>query len=206
MVDTEELLALDVTLRAEADEILWDRGLHHLLAQHGEVYPTGSYALQLMVWRDLDLYLVSPGITVGTFFGLGARISELLAAPRMHFRNERVGHTPDLPRDGLYWGIYLGLERGGAWKIDLWAMDEVEHGRLQAHLDAIEMRLSDEARRRILRIKSAVWMRPGYRRRYSSQDIYQAVLDHDVGDVNAFDAYLRQHKGYGLDGRTEPDV
>lgn len=196
---TDELFALDEAIRAEADEILWERGLYHLLAQHGKVYPTGSYALQLMAWRDLDLYLVAPGITVGAFFGLGRQIAELLEAPRMRFRNERIGHTTGMPRDGLYWGIYMGDEPAGAWKIDLWAMDEEEHSRLQAYLDAIAARLNSEARRRILRIKSACWMQPGYRLRYSSRDIYRAVLDHDVADAGAFDAYLRVSKGYGLD-------
>jgi len=198
-VGREELLALDEAIRAEADEILWEWGLHRLLAGYGEVYPTGSYALRLMTWRDLDLYLVAPGITVGAFFGLGRQIAELLGASKMRFRNERVGHTPGLPRDGLYWGIYMGDERAGAWKIDLWAMDEEEHSRLQVYLDAIAARLSGKARHRILRIKSACWMRPGYRLRYSSRDIYRAVLDHGVADVGAFDAYLRKHKGYGLE-------
>jgi hypothetical protein len=198
-VGTNELFALEEAIRAEADEILWERGLHRLLAQYGDVYPAGSYALQLMAWRDLDLYLVAPGITVGTFFALGRRIAELLDVPRLHYRDERVGHTPGLPRDGLYWGIYLGDERAGAWKIDLWAMDEEEHGRLQAHVDAIAARLNSEARRGILRIKSACWMRPGYRLRYSSQDIYRAVLDHGVADVGSFDAYLRERRGYGLE-------
>jgi hypothetical protein len=205
-VDPGELLALDKAIRGEADEILWKRGLHRLLVQYGEVHPTGSYALRLMVWRDLDLYLVAPGITVDAFFRLGHRIAELLDAPRMHYRDERIGRTPSLPRDGLYWGIYLGDERAGAWKIDLWTLDEVEHGRLQASQDLIEARLDSEARRRILHIKSAVWMRPGYRFHYSSQDIYRAVLDHGVAGVEAFDDYLREHKGYGLDGRIVPDV
>jgi hypothetical protein len=205
-VDTDELFGLDETLRAEADEILWERGLHCLLSGYGEVHPTGSYALQLMVWRDLDIYLVSPGITVGAFFRLGHQVASLLEAPRMHYRNERISATPGLPRDGLYWGIYLGDERAGAWKIDLWALDEEEHDRLHAHQDAIEERLDVETRYRILRIKSAAWTQPGYRQCYSSQDIYQAVLDHGVADENAFNAYLREHKGYGLDGRRASDV
>jgi hypothetical protein len=198
-VDRDDLFALDEALRTEADEILWERGLHRLLMQYGDVYPSGSYALQLMAWRDLDLYLVAPTITVRGFFDLGCRIAALLGAPKMHYRDERIGHTPGLPRDGLYWGITLGDERAGGWKIDLWAMDEEEHSRLQAYLDAIQARLNRQVRRHILCIKSAVWMRSGYRLRYSSQDIYRAVLDHGVADVGAFDAYLREQKGYGLE-------
>jgi hypothetical protein len=205
-MNREELFALDEALRAEADQILWERGLHRLLAHYGDVYPAGSCPLRLMVWRDLDLYLVAPGIPVAAFFRLGRRIAELLEPARMHYRDERVARTPGLPRDGLYWGIYLGDERAGAWKIDLWAVDEEEHDRLQAYQDAIEERLDVETRYRILRIKSAVWTQPGYRQRYSSQDIYQAVLDYGVADEDAFDAYLREHKGCGLDRRRESDV
>ena len=122
-MDAPDPIARDEALCAEADRILWKRGLHRLLAQYGEVHPVGSYALHLMVWRDLDLYLLAPDITVDTFFGLGRQIAKLLDAPRMHYRDERSGHTPGLPRDGLYWGIYLDDERAGAWKIDLWALD-----------------------------------------------------------------------------------
>jgi hypothetical protein len=37
----------------------------------------------------------------------------------MHFRDESTAGTPGLPC-GFYWGIYLGDERSGAWKIDIW--------------------------------------------------------------------------------------
>jgi hypothetical protein len=37
----------------------------------------------------------------------------------MHYRDETIARTPGLP-SGLYWGVYLGNERDGAWKIDIW--------------------------------------------------------------------------------------
>jgi len=39
---------------------------------------------------------------------------------RMHLRDECAVGTPGLPR-GFYWGVYLGDERSGAWKIDILA-------------------------------------------------------------------------------------
>ena len=192
--------ARDAALRSEADALLDQRGLRDLLASYGTLRPTGSYALQLMAWRDLDLYLVAPGLDVEAFFALGGRIARLLQPQRMHFRDERVAQTPGLPRDGLYWGIYTGDLQADGWKIDLWAIDSPEHARLQAHADGIAARLTPEARTRILRVKAGCWMRPGYRRRYSSQDIYRAVLDHGIGDLDAFEAYLQATMGCGLDG------
>lgn len=47
----------DQELRAEADRLLAS-GLPALLADYGEVHIVGSYALRLMVWRDLDIHLV----------------------------------------------------------------------------------------------------------------------------------------------------
>src|SRR5205823_1225812 len=44
-------------LRDEADRLL-DSGLRKILDDYGELYVIGSYALGLMVWRDLDLHIV----------------------------------------------------------------------------------------------------------------------------------------------------
>src|SRR5437762_7876552 len=107
----------DQELRNEADQLL-DSGLRTILDEYGKVHVIGSYALQLMVWRDLDIHLVQPVLDTAGFFEMGGRIAELLKPPRMHYRDETIVATEGLPR-GLYWGIYLGDERNGAWKIDI---------------------------------------------------------------------------------------
>ena len=96
-------------IQAEADRIL-DSGLSALLAEYGEVHLVGSYALRLMTWRDLDIHIVQEDADIDRFFGLGGRIASLLHPHRMHFRNESLARTPDLPQ-GFYWGVYLGDER-----------------------------------------------------------------------------------------------
>jgi hypothetical protein len=40
-------------------------------------------------------------------------------------------------------------------------------------------------------IKSGCWDHPAYRRRFSSGDIYSAVLDHGVTDIDGFWAFLK---------------
>lgn len=120
--------ATDEALRAEADELLDGKGLRELLARYGEVQVTGSYALSLMAWRDLDIYVASAELSPAWHFQLGARIAA---------------------------------------------------------------RLTPAARRAILQIKSQCWRDPGYRKTFTSQDIYRAVLDGGVTDLPGFRRFLR---------------
>ena len=108
----------------------------------------------------------------------------------MQYRDERIVATPGLPR-GLYWGVYLGDERKGAWKIDIWISDAAVFEATRDFCERIAGRLSDSLRQTILQIKSAFWQHPEYRRGFSSSDIYSAVLDHGVDDINGFWAFLR---------------
>jgi hypothetical protein len=179
----------DQDLRDEAARLL-DSGLREILAAYGEAHIIGSYALHLMVWRDLDIHLVPPRLGKPEFFELGGRIAQLLEPHKMHYRDETAVATEGLPR-GLYWGIYLGDERKGAWKIDIWATDATGFEPVRAFGERISARLDETNRSAILQIKSALWDHPQYRREFSSSDIYSAVLDHGVVDVDGFWQYLK---------------
>lgn len=187
------LLANERHIRAEADRLLAS-GLRRVLDAHGEVHIVGSYALQLMTWRDLDIHIVNDRLDTHAFFALGAQVASLLSPHRMHYRDETAVHTEGLP-NGLYWGVYLGDERQGAWKIDIWMTDRVGFETPRAYGERVRQALSEGTRDTILRIKSACWQHPEYRRQFSSGDIYTAVLEHDVTDVDAFRAYLARHTG-----------
>jgi hypothetical protein len=144
-----------------------------------------------MVWRDLDIHIVQPQINRSAFFELGARVASLLTPPRMHYRDETIAATPGLP-NGLYWGVYLGNERDGAWKIDIWLSEPQAFEVTRVYGERLGAQLSESARFIILQIKSACWRHPEYRRGFSSSDIYSAVLEHGVVDVEGFWAFLRE--------------
>ena len=187
----KSLLALDELIRKEADEITYGKGLHKILSQYGIPHFTGSYALQLMTWRDLDVYLETDSFSKEKFFELGKNIDHLLNPVKMSFRNERIAQTPGLP-NGLYWGIYLGDERNGAWKIDIWAMDSKECQQRIEYCNKIFDKISNSARLHILDIKSQCWKDPAYRKSYSSADIYKAVLEDGVTGMDDFRKWLQQ--------------
>jgi hypothetical protein len=170
---------VEAALRREAGELLDGRGLRAALERFGTPRVHGSYALGLMTWRDLDVYLVNDAHTEAAWFALGGALAAALEPVKMSFRNEHRARTPHLPR-GLYWGVYLGDERRGAWKVDVWGVDEDEHARLSAREAALAARLAPETRAAILALKSAVWSDPEYRRSFTSRDVYDAVLDHGI--------------------------
>lgn len=188
---SENLIHLDKQIHAEANEILDEKGLRKILASYGTVHVTGSYALGLMTWRDLDIYLANDRISEFDFFTLGREIVDAFQPVKMSFRNERVVKTQGLPA-GLYWGIYLGDERKGAWKIDVWALDPVECTKRLKFCDDLAKKISPGARSKILDIKSQCWTDPHYRKLYTSNDIYTAVLENRAHDLESFKIYLHE--------------
>ena len=114
MVDLDsecDLLNSDRQLRTEPDALLESRGLRTLLEQYAPIHVVGSYALELMVWPDLDVLMDAPGITVNEFVEPGGRIAAMLSTWKMLLTNNRdhKGTPPD-PR-GFYWGIRPGASR-----------------------------------------------------------------------------------------------
>ena len=187
---SDDLIILNEQLRAEANDILDKKGLRKILDRYGIVQVTGSYSLGLMTWRDLDIYLENENLTVQNFFELGKEIVSLLYPVKMSFRNELIAKTKGLPL-GLYWGIYLGDEKKGSWKIDLWGLSSKECEQRLEFCSRIAERITPHLRMKILEIKSRCWMDPLYRKFYTSNDIYTAVLEKHVHDVESFKLYLQ---------------
>lgn len=182
---TQTLLDTDAAIRAEGDDILNRKGLRKLTEEYSPFHIVGSYTLQLMVWRDLDIVMDAPNITISQFFELGERITALLSPWKMFFTNNRDNEPRRYPK-GLYWGIRLGDIKRGAWKIDLWAFDSDVCQEKVQECQKLASRINDENRLIILDIKTHVWNHPRYRDTMTSQDIYDAVLDHSVKSIDDF--------------------
>lgn len=170
--------------------MLHERGLLETLRRYGDVVPHGSYALDLMVWRDLDIYVCPPVLDLHGFFATGKALATLLSPHRMHFRDERDATDGTLPA-GLYWGIYLRDHPIGAWKIDIWAVERDELTRLLRYQKQVAAKLNADNRRAILAIKSRVHSHPEYRRRFSARQVYDAVLEHGVRTVEEYATHMR---------------
>jgi hypothetical protein len=154
----------------------------------GEVFVGGSYYYDLMGWRDLDIYIKAPTITVAEFFRLGAEITTKFSANKSYFTDSRR-QSPD----GLYWGIRLGDIRAGAWKLDIWALVDADYQRHVEYAQGMVRLLTPETRNLILQIKQAYWHTAAYRDQVTSHRIYDAVLNQEVKSLEEFNLRLHQH-------------
>jgi hypothetical protein len=184
-------------LQAEAQAVLRELDLLQLLAPTGTPTLIGSVALGLMVWRDIDIIVVSPGLTITQAFTI---LQPVLCHPRVsqvHYRN-KSGTFNDTrqPQDARYFfAFHYQTEAGADWNIDVsfWLNDNPRHE--IADLAPIACQITYETRLTILWLKE-IWHRlPCYhggtgKRAVSSRDIYVAVLQHGVRTPADFDAYL----------------
>ncbi len=187
------LVARESALQAEAARVLADLDLLARLGSVGRPILTGSVALGLMAWRDIDVTTLCPLLAVEPVFEIGRSLAAHPRLRRLGFRNDTGSWNvdPDYP-DGLYWSLDYRAPDGEAWNLDLWFLAEGTRQFDLDHLASIPPRLTPEARLAILRIKDAWHARPSYRTTVHSYDIYQAVLDHGVRTPEAFEAYLRR--------------
>lgn len=196
-----ELRDLNLTLISEAHTILYDYRLLEILKKYGNPMVHGSYLLNLMTWRDLDVYLENDELDVKDFFSLGMDMATELKPRRMSYRNESIGKTPNLPK-GLYWGVYTTLKLPDEWKIDIWAMDSDQIRSQCEKLQDLKSKISEKNRLIILMIKSRFCRHPEYRKSFFSGDIYKSVIEENVKSVHEFSKWLKDNRG--IEQTTEP--
>lgn len=191
-----DLNTLNSTLKAEADELLHKHGLLAAMQKYGRVHITGSYFLNTMTWRDLDLYLDSSTMTGADFFMLGHDISNAVGAGKMHYRNEFI-MLSGLPR-GKYWGIYTNILQPNNWKIDLWAIETRLCDEYMSYARNLKAQINEAKRMMILEIKNGVCMHPDYRKEFTSIDIYNSVIQDGVEGLESFRHWLKEKKNFCL--------
>ncbi len=199
---SKRLLQRQAMLQNEAQVVVKELNLVRLLSNAGLVRLHGSSVLGLMTWRDIDVGVSSPRVSIERVYEV---MMPLLTHPhvkQVRYINEGGSfNSTGLSRDERY--FFMVLYDSGAesdWKIDIsfW-LDEGVHS--EPIHDMVEQKLTSETRLAILRIKDVWWKQPSYRQEVSSVDIYDAVLQHGVRALDEFDQYLVER---GKPTRIEP--
>jgi hypothetical protein len=178
-MDSEQLLAVSRQVRQHADALLQEAGLIAHLQNYGEVLFTGSYAIDLMLNRDIDLYVVSPELAEERV--LDALRSLILQS---FFHGYLYYDSLKHPKVGFPSGYYIGLKlpfRDEKWKVDIWFLGADLESRMQ---QIQEINALDEGKRlAILRFKHLVIER---QLKISGMFIYDVVLRRGITDEQAF--------------------
>ena len=177
------------SLRQEADAVMDLIHLHDHCAAIGDIIPTGSYYLDLMMYPDIDLYL--PPTSPETLMTLGSELVKYDCVKKINF--QKAGTQADL-KNGLY--LKPIIEHGNwerPWKIDIWSLpfDIIEKN--QQQLDELKNRMTKADRQLILEYKFSVLTEAGRTPMFSGIYIYQAVVIHRMTDYDDITIYLREN-------------
>ncbi|MDQ2905890.1 MAG: hypothetical protein M3Y81_20395 [Chloroflexota bacterium] len=184
------LLQRQDALQHEAQTVLAELGLVKLLSPAGTLRQVGSSVLGLMVWRDIDLAVSSPGLDIERAYAI---MQPLYTHPQVNQVRYLNGSGPFNPtglqiNERYYFAVYAMLA-GSEWKIDIsfWLGEGVHPEPVH---EAIEQQLTSDTRLVILWIKDMWYQLPAYRQQVYSTNIYDAVLQHGVRTPAEFDNYL----------------
>ena len=183
------LLQYERVIREQADTLLFKKGLYKILKKYGNVLLTGSYSLELMYKKDLDISLVSPNLTVKDFYKMGGEISELINPHSVYYRNTKVKEINGRPDNALYFGFIFD-----DWKIDLWVVDKERTEGSEIYSNNILNKLTDEKRILILEIKKEYLDSKEYGKIFSSREVYDAVINKNIKSVKQFRDYIKKLK------------
>ena len=187
----EELLRRQDALQAEATRVVSDLDLVAQLGRAGLAEQVGSSVSGLMVWRDIDFTVTSPGMTTERAWAVMQPIVSNPRVTRVAYSNE-IGHLNQSGQrfdDRHYFILHYETNDGDEWKIDItfWVVDGPRHHRTRA---LAYLGLARQQRVRILWLKD-IWHRlPTYPYQVGGTDIYDAVLEHGVCTPEELDAYL----------------
>ncbi len=180
-------------MREKALNLLDKWNIAEYLNKYGDAYTVGSVALDLMTWRDIDLEVICNKEPTRED---ALEVVEILFVEN-DFRkvtpiDYREGEGVSKPK-GLYIGGQYIDEDRNEWKVDIWLLTP-DSANAKKKTQEIRDKLTPKYRERILNLKSRLHDHPKYRKQVLSVDIYDAVLDKEVKDLEGLKEYLKEVK------------
>ena len=183
----DEILAFSKSVREEAKSLLRKYNIVETIKNYGMVKFTGSFELDLMCKKDIDISLINDNLTVADFTQMGKELIDKLNAPTVYYRNTRITPAEHRPENALYWGI-----KTGEWWLDIWAMNESVYNRAESYIAEVRSKLNPQNRITILKLKKALLSLNTYGNKSGSRELYDAVLNNYVSSVQSFEEYIKE--------------
>jgi len=195
MIKNLNIIEIADNLHREADRIIYDSGIDKILNTYGNVFYTGSYFLNVMVWQDLDITIVMKPdpYSIEAFFEIGRKIARIDFVTSLRFDNFYKRKVQNLP-EGLYWGIRFDSgNQNKPWKIDLWAKDKQSFAQDRTNMESILQKMDQETRKLIIETKHSLLTPEGRTLELSGYQIYKAILFEGLRCRDDVVSYLKAH-------------
>jgi hypothetical protein len=187
-VETQEDYMLQSRiLSIEAQDFLERKKIEEILSLHGKTHYTGSYALDMMCWKDIDIMLEVSNIEDSKihFHNIIGELLKLPGIMDIHFidgMNFKI--RPGLPK-----GYYLGLDMFDErivekWKVDVWILDAEDFEKSHKFMSEAKQKLTPELKELIIYLKFQLM---GQNKRVPSLmsfHLYNAVLFEGLRNEN----------------------
>jgi len=159
--------------------------LMEALQSSGEVFLTGSYFLDLMVYPDLDLYVSMTSIA--NIFAAAGQMASSDRVIRVTFENEEHSILPG----GLYLNLRVNIgDWGRPWKVDIWWLDKKLIQEKKEIMQRFKQLLTPDLREQIIRYKASLINSAGRTPQFSGYFVYKAFLDEGLRDPAEITGYL----------------
>lgn len=189
-METDDLVKKSENLCATANAILKDTNAVEVFSQLGKVEIIGSLRLKLMYRFDIDLLVISEEIKKDKALEITKQFLDSGLFRTVALADYQTFPGYDMPL-GFYWELVV-IRDGKEWKFDVWYLKPSER---YTHLvsNSIEkfealLAKNPEKAEVILKIKEAYFDGVKYKDKVKSFDIYTAVLEKGINNVEEFSA------------------
>jgi len=170
MVKTD-LIKFSQEVKKEADELLIKTDLIKFLSNYGKIFIWGSYKLDLMMSRDIDINIVDKDSSKEKTIDI---LNNLIRENK--FRGYIFYDFVKRRKKGFPKGYYIGLKtrfKGNKWVIDIWFLKQTDQ-KSDKLLKSIKKKLNKEKKLKILELKHRCIKK---KLEIRSHLIYKAVLE-----------------------------
>lgn len=168
--------------KAAADRILYEFGLLDRLEQLGKAHIIGSYRMDMMAWNDLDIDIENDAVSLDKIYELSTFIINTFH-PVWYEAKEEV----NADRKRIWFHGFETMITGELWNVDLWFFDKETIAEAEKYCDDIASNTSQIQKDIIVNIKIELIERGLYSfEQYKSVDVYKAVLESNVKDIDEF--------------------
>ena len=167
----------------KADKLLYDFGLLNELNRYGTPYIVGSYAMDLMAWNDLDIYVSNESMTTEKLYELTAFILNI-------FHPTWYEAKKDIYDGKTAW--FHGFETeilGEFCNVDIWFFDSDTITKALDFSEKIKQKIlvNPELKEVVINIKQALIENEQYGfDKFSSMDVYKTVFENNVRSYKEF--------------------
>lgn len=175
-------------LKNNADKLLYDFGLMNELKKYGTPYIVGSYAMDLMAWNDLDIYVSNESMSTDKLY-------ELTSFILTTFQPVWYEAKKDVADEKTVW--FYGFETeilGELCNVDIWFFDNETIAKALDFIQNIKQILLDNPAKKeiVLNIKQSLISNKQYSfDKFSSMDVYKAVFE---DNVCSYEEFIRKYR------------